>query len=345
MFRFSGLVLVVAAGLVAVGFADAQTLTTLASFSGSNGDYPQAGLTLSGNTLYGTTYSGGVYGDGAVFSVPVSGGSPTVLASFGAGNGEYTYGGLTLSGSTLYGTTYNGGSHDYGTVFSVPVSGGSPTVLASFNGSNGVLPEAGLTLSGGTLFGTTLEGGAYGEGTVFSVPVNGGSPTVVASFNGSDGDYPVAGVTLSADGSTLYGTTETGGAYGYGAVFSVPVSGGTPTLLASFNGTNGEDPYRAGVTLSGSTLYGTTSQGGAHNDGTVFSVPVSGGSPTVLASFNNTNGALPYAALTLSADGTTLYGTTTAGGAYGDGTVFSVPVSGGSPTVLASFNGSDGDYP
>ena len=63
---------------------------------------------------------------------------------------------------------------------------------------------------------------------------------------------------------------------GDGTVFSVPLSGGSPTVLASFNGSNGQDPY-AGLTLSGNTLYGTTVYGGRRNnggDGTVFSVPV-----------------------------------------------------------------------
>ena len=43
----------------------------------------------------------------------------------------------------------------------------------------------------------------------------------------------------------------------YGTVFSVPVSGGSPTVLASFNGSNGNIPM-GGLTLSGNTLYGTT---------------------------------------------------------------------------------------
>ena len=64
----------------------------LASFNGSNGADPIAGLTLSGNTLYGTTYGGGANGDGTVFSLPLSGGSPTVLASFNGSNGEDPYG-------------------------------------------------------------------------------------------------------------------------------------------------------------------------------------------------------------------------------------------------------------
>jgi uncharacterized repeat protein (TIGR03803 family) len=43
--------------------------------------------------------------------------------------------------------------------------------------------------------------------------------------------------------------------------------------------------------------------------------------------------------------GNTLYGTTLNGGTYGKGTIFSVPLTGGQPTILASFNGTDGDNP
>jgi uncharacterized repeat protein (TIGR03803 family) len=56
--------------------------------------------------------------------------------------------------------------------------------------------------------------------------------------------------------------TAFGGQYGEGAIFSIPVTGGTPTTLASFNGTDGEEPDGS-LTLSGSTLYGMTVVGGA----------------------------------------------------------------------------------
>ena len=69
-----------------------------------------------------------------------------------------------------------------------------------------------------------------------------------------------------------------GGAIGDGTVFSVPVSGGAPTTLASFSSSNGRRPFGS-LTLIGSTLYGTTQEGGANDEGTVFSVPVSGGPP------------------------------------------------------------------
>ena len=79
------------------------------------------------------------------------------------------------------------------------------------------------------------------------------------------------------------------------------MTGGTPTTLLSFNGTNGAIPYGS-LTLIGSTLYGMTALGGANGDGTIFSIPVTGGTPTTLLSFNGTNGADPDGSLTLSAD-------------------------------------------
>ncbi len=338
--HWSLIIAIVACLLLPAGTARAgYTLTTLASFNGTNGYDPVAGLILSGSTLYGTTYCGGA--EGNVFSVPITGGTPTVLASFNGANGVNPSAGLILSGNTLYGTTELGGANNCGTVFSVPTTGGEPTILASFNGSNGNSPEAGLTLSNNTLYGTTSGGGPGGYGTVFSVPITGGTPSVLASFTFGDshGYDPLASLTLS--GNTLYGTTNMGGVYGSGTVFSVPITGGTPTVLALFNGSNGDGP-RASLTLSGNTLYGTTQEGGANYDGTVFSIPITGGTPTVLASFNrSTNGWYPEAGLTLS--GRTLYGTASMGGANGnDGTVFSVPITGGTPTVLASFDGSDG---
>ena len=319
----------------------AQTLTTLCSFSGSNGEYPDFGLTLSGNTLYGTTECGGIaYGYGTVFSVPASGGGPAVLALFnGSSNGDNPEGGLTLSGNALYGTTQEGGTSGEGEVFSVPISGGAPTVLGSFNGFNGASPAGNLLLSGGTLYGLAFSGGTNSLGTVFSLPVSGGTPTPLATFNNDENGYYPSG-NLMLIGNTLYGTTSQGGANGYGTVFSLPVSGGSLTVLASLNNFDGGNAR--GVTLVGNNLYAATSNGGAYGYGAVFSLPVGGGVPTVLVSFPSSTG-YPTGSLTLG--GNTLYGTTGQDNTNQYGTVFSLPLSGGSLTVLASFNGSNGRSP
>ena len=319
-------------------------ITDLADFSSDSGRFSFSGLVLSqdGANLYGTVGWGSPSGSGAVFSVPVSGGTPTVLASFNGANGARPEAGLVLSedGTTLYGTTLYGGANGQGVVFSVPASGGEPTVLASFNGANGKELSAGLVLSGGVLYGTAFSGGSDNIGVVFSVPVSGGTPTVLTTFNGINGQSPIGRLVLNGD--TLYGATEYASA-GKGEIFSLPIGGGVPTVLASFNGANGGLPS-TGLILSGDTLYGATEGGGTNGSGVVFSLPIAGGTPTVLASFNGTNGRWP-AGLVLSQDDSTLYGVTQEGGANGDGVIFSLPVAGGTPTVLASFDGANGADP
>ena len=329
--------------------AHAQTFTTLTEFSGPNGVLPVGGLTAVGSTLYGTTeyggqgwFSGGS-GDGQIFSIPLTGGAPTTVVAFNSASGINPIDTLTLSGSTLYGTTLSGGPYGGGTVFSLATTSGTLTTLAGFNDRDGYSSFAGVTLGGSTLYGSAAGGGGYGE--LFSVPVAGGDPTVITTFTGfRNGENPQS--TMLLIGSTLYGTSYYGGsnpAIAAGEVFSVPVTGGNPTALASFNQTDGAFPV-SGLILVGSSLIGTTSAGGANNDGTVFSVPLTGGTPTMLASFDGADGSAPGRGALLLI-GSTLYGTTYSGGAYGYGTVFSVPLTGGDPTTLYSFNGTDGANP
>ena len=105
------------------------------SFTGSpDGQYPVAGLTLVGNTLYGTTNGGGADNYGAVFSFNTIDYSYNVVYSFNAlPDGQYPYAGLTLVGNTLYGTTNGGGADNYGAVFSFNTIDYSYNVVYSFN--------------------------------------------------------------------------------------------------------------------------------------------------------------------------------------------------------------------
>ena len=133
-------------------------------------------------------------------------------------------------------------------------------------------------------------------------------------------------------------------------VFSIVVSGPANaqkySVLHSFaGGDDGSYPV-AGLALDAKgNLYGTTSQGGAHNYGTVFELE-SAGIETVLYSFTDTagDGAYPYASLLRDAKGT-LYGTTIYGGLHNFGVVFQIDAA-GNKTVLYSFTGGgDGAYP
>ena len=174
--------------------------------------------------------------------------------------------------------------------------------------------------------------------------------TVVHNFTGgSDGGSPVDGLMMSANGG-LFGTTSSGGTAGLGTVFKI---GGhdTQTVLHSFQGgADGATPNGGVIDDTSGTMFGTTTAGGASGAGTVYSER--GTTETVLYSFagGTGDGATPQAGLVMDAKGN-LYGTTSAGGASGNGTVFELvapkrKTGAWTETVLYSFGtGTDGAAP
>src|SRR6266478_1956207 len=130
-----------------------------------------------------------------------------------------------------------------------------------------------------------------------------------------------------------------------GLVMTSQVTAQTFTKLYGFTGGNdGSAPY-AGLILSSNTLYGTTAFGGSSGNGTVFAVNTDGSGFTNLYGFTDgDDGGIPTASLILS--GNTLYGTTTAGGGSGNGTVFAVNTDGSGFANLYRFTGgNDGGDP
>ncbi len=252
-------------------------------FSRGDGLLPCGSLTLSGSTLYGTASVGGPNFGGTVFGIYTSGTSYTNLLNFlqpsigPPGSSCSPHGSLTLSGSTLYGMTESGNLVD-GTVFQVDTNGTGYAVLHTFHGSSGdgANPYGSLTLSGSTLYGMTSGGGSSGFGALFKIGANGDGYTVLHNFTGgtADGAYPYDSLTLS--GSTLYGLTSGGGSSGFGTLFQIDTSGAGYTISHNFTGGTGDgaNPYGS-LTLSGSTLYGMTKQGGSNDNGTVFALTLS----------------------------------------------------------------------
>jgi uncharacterized repeat protein (TIGR03803 family) len=210
-------------------------------------------------------------------------------------------------------------------------------------------------------------------------PVYAAGPTVTTlySFGPPPSGFDLQGTLVIGKNGTLYGTSYLGGTYGeappgsngYGTVFSLtpPQSPGgawTETTLWNFGGTatDGQMPAAGVVIGPNGVLYGTTSRGGAHLNGTVFSLspPQSPGGPwteTVLHSFGKDgDGLQPFGNLVMDSHGV-LYGTTISGGLYEEGcvgafycggTVLSLTpptFRGGAWTeaVLWSFGGFQGD--
>jgi hypothetical protein len=358
------------------------TLNVLASFNTGAAAFPISGVIAdSAGNLFGVTYQGGT-GAGSVYEIVKTAGgyasTPLTLASFSGPDGAYPSGRLFLdSDGNLIGTTQYGGAGyagpahlGDGTVFELAKTAGgyasAPTVLVSFSESvNGAWPFAGVIAdSAGNLLGVTHGDGNGDFGTVFEIAKTAGGyaststrlASLVADANLA---YPAGPLMIDAAGN-LFGTGSQG-VTGGGGVFEIAKTAGgyasTASLLGYFTGPNGYTPLGGLVADPAGDLFGTTSVGGAYNDGTVFEmVKTAGGygAPTTLVSFNFTDGSAPYRSLIIDAAGN-LFGTTYNGGITstdnpnGYGTVFEVAktVTGYSstPITLAQFSGANGSEP
>lgn len=323
----STLFLCVLAVLVSAA-AQAQTFTVLHNFSGPDGATPNAGVTIdrAGN-LYGTTSMAGNHnclnheGCGTVFKL--------------------THRGSGWTFATLY--TFQGGS-----------DGGNPLARVII-GSNG------------TLYGTTSLSGnnacISGCGTVFNLrPTPTFCPSIscpwqesqLYQFTGQplDGDHPYEGDLVFDASGNLYGTTLQGGS-GDGNIWELmPSNGGwMENVLYSFTGINddGLAPWSGVIFDEAGNLYGTTSQGGLNNAGTVYELTPSGSGWTenILYIFLNQNdGEHPYGGLISDPSGN-LYGTTGTGGGSGagHGTVFEMTHTNGNWMLSVLYIFTDGNGP
>jgi uncharacterized repeat protein (TIGR03803 family) len=231
----------------------------------------------------------------------------------------------------------------------------------NFDGAN---PAAGLVLLGNVLWGTTLNGGVQGAGTAYNLSLDGTSFNVFRPFtNAPDAGGPQGGLVVA--GNNLIGTTVAGGSQGTGTVFLTGTNGNL-SIVRNFAVVSADEATNSGgaspnavLALSGTTLYGTTTAGGAGANGTIFSIATNGTGFTGLHDFSapdpntdtNADGALPGGGVIIG--GGTLYGTALAGGAGGVGVIFSINAGGGALTVLHAFTpvdtltatNSDGAFP
>ena len=207
---------------------------------------------------------------------------------------------------------------------------GKLTALGSFTvdgtGAPGPIvydPTSGLVVGVGTDL--NPDGSVYSA--VYTINPAGGV-SVAGTFNvNSTGLNPVS-LVLGASG-VLYGTTTFGGPDGInpntdlpidgGTVFSIPASGGAPTVVAPFNAPTGGE-LTAGLVSYNGSVYGTATGGGPNADGMVFST--TGGtlntvSPDFPANSNSENNGLAVA-------NGVLFGTDNAG----SGQIWHVPIGG-----------------
>jgi len=228
------------------------------------------------------------------------------------------------------------------------------SVIHNFTGgSDGANPLSGFYIVGEYLYGTASSGGSSGVGVVFRLSATTGAETVLHEFSGeTDGAGPQGRLVMDKKGN-FYGTTNAGGVSNAGIVFEVTRKG-VETVLYSFTGKpDGANPVAGLAIDKAGNLYGTTTAGGSSGNGTVFELEVptvTGGEwkEKVLYSFGTgSDGKTPVAGVTFDTSGN-LYGTTSAGGTAGDGTVFQLMPSTPSWTenILHNFElQSDGGVP
>ena len=218
---------------------------------------------------------------------------------------------------------------------------------------DGEHPEAGVTLDrAGNIYGTTNIGGIHNLGMVYKLAPKGSGWVLsdLYSFTGTqDGGDPIARVVFGPDGS-LYGTTSS-------TVFNLKPSASACKTAECFWS---ETVIAKGLSYPGSgdlvfdsakDMFGTTTSGGANDDGEVFECIYSNGKYSCSDIYDftgNDDGAGPNGVI-LDAAGN-LYGTAFDGGMEGYGTVFQLKPA-GPPWAEATlyyficYNYPDGCYP
>ncbi|HWD19738.1 MAG TPA: choice-of-anchor tandem repeat GloVer-containing protein [Verrucomicrobiae bacterium] len=245
----------------------------------------------------------------------------------------------------LYGTTVSGGEFGAGALFEIV---GGSTFQSVYSFSDGY-PLGAPTIGTDGLFYGILEFGSLGAGAIFQVSRITQSMQVLHSFNGVDGANPNGGLVETAPG-VFYGTTQTGGAYGYGTVYRITSAGAFQTVYSFTGGSDGGGP--TGLALgSDGFLYGAT-QGQFYDNynynflvvgqGTLFKVTTAGNLTTLYSFSDNQNGSLPAFAPALAAP-STLYEVTSSGGPNKNGALIRLGAD-GKVMPLAWPNQYDGNY-
>ncbi len=237
----------------------------LHSFSGADGSYPGAGLTLATNgNYYGTTVMGGSNNLGVVYSITPSG-ALTVLHNFAGGSdGEYPYGPpiQAIDGNFYGATSGTPDSSNEATIYKL-TSTGAYSVIYSFSQSTTGVGVYGLVQgSDGNLYAAANGGGAYNAGTIVKVTTAGllkETHTFNPAWDGGHGPfYPVA-IPMVASNGILYGTTQDGGVYGQGTIYDINSIFGLDDFYSFGDGTtDGRNPNAGLAQGNDGNLYGVS---------------------------------------------------------------------------------------
>ena len=329
------------------------------------------GLNQTNNLTYGNQGQIIYFSPGAAILSPIA----TAHVFSGTPDGAQQHSSFSIDPDTgmLYGMSARGGASDDGLLYAVSPQGGGFVALHDFIKAEGRNPHGRIVLDNGVLYGIarsdgTLPTGASGYGAVFAytltTPFANGPISVLHTFAGSPSDGAMSDhgylTPVTVDGKRIFfGLTQCGGTGGgadacpassgggAGVIFQIdpsapPGSAAAFSIVHSFQGTehgDGADPYGS-LMFDGTYLYGTTSLGGSHDQGTVFriaAVPFGAvTTPQILYHFGDGPGDGRKPIDNVIKFNGVLYGMTVYGGANvpspdsptetGNGAIFAVPI-------------------
>ena len=304
------------------------TFTANASGTYVNGDDPSTALVEANDGfLYGTTFNGGASDNGVLFRISKTGQSFKVLHNFcsvaNCADGNLPLDLILGHDGNLYGVTEAGGSNNSicqpvggcGTIFRfTPPS--TFTTLFTFDGSNqiGGFPTGLLQGSDGNFYGT-INSGAFRL-------VPGGQFTVLATIPpvGPNPSHANSKLVEAPNGS-LYGSLTT---YSIEQLqfYKVNAAGGGFQEFPSFGFRSDSERLvpRLIQASDGNLWDAVTDPTIGSGDGSVIALSPADGSVVRSFEFDGTNGGTPAASIVQAPDGT-IYGTATAGGKAGSGSV------------------------
>ncbi|NVK66566.1 MAG: T9SS type A sorting domain-containing protein [Flavobacteriales bacterium] len=288
-------------------------------FEKALGSQPTSDLVENDNgRFYGTTQYGGPNGHGILFEFDPNTSNYSVVTTFNASTtGKWPTGSLIkASNGNFYGMTSQGGTDNFGTIFELDPTTNTLTKKLDFDGTNqGKYPAGSFyEANNGKLYATSSAGGAFDLGVLFEYDYTTNSLVKLFDFNSTQGESPFGNVIQHSD-DKLYGMTYEGGGNNYGVVFSYDLSSDTYTVVHSFNGNTGRNPFGNLIEGSNGNLFGLTELGGTTSTlaGSLFEFDPTTSTYTQKVNFDLVPSNRPMGSLIEVSNGV-FYGTTRYGG-------------------------------
>jgi uncharacterized repeat protein (TIGR03803 family) len=331
------------AGVIFEWNISSNELVTRVNMDGVDGNEPRGALIEAENgKMYGMTTRGGISGKGVLFEWdPVTNiyqkRHDFISDKLGAVYGSLCRG---LHGK-FYGMTNATGINNVGAIFEWDPATDTFKDLMSMQTQDygNYLTGTPVQAPNGNLYGMAASGGQYNKGILFEWNPGENKYVRKLDLNGQESGTGLWGATLVAAGDySLYGTTNNGGANDMGVLFEWNYHTNVLTKKIDFNGReNGKYPRTSLLKASNGKLYGMTLMGGEHDWGVLFEYDPLTGAYTKKFDFSNPLGYQPCGSLMQASNGK-LYGMTSKGGDYDEGTIFEWDINTNSYTKKFDFD-------